>query len=289
MTVMPADRLGLKTKGRIAAGADADLTVFDPARVTDRATFSDPAQYSEGIDYVLVGKIQVVTAGRLVDNVTPGKGVRTLRSSNSHSACPSKSVAPQPVLAYPNKFLDTPKSVWTHPVWGRLQSARGLSPASRPYSTSTIVIEWSEIPAFRSACEYRHDVTRGRRLGVAKAWSNRNPFPCTPPFKMEYQVHSVCPGFQHRHRSVHPISDSARTAPRTHTSFPSRPIDGARIPIAQQQERLVQPGRRRFHQGIPEPRLHRIRRVLLIRPRRHDVHHSHTEAILRQFDISHRA
>src|ERR1017187_3705421 len=49
MTVMPADRLGIRTKGRVAVGADADITVFDPARVIDRATFENPAQYSEGI------------------------------------------------------------------------------------------------------------------------------------------------------------------------------------------------------------------------------------------------
>ena len=76
MTVMPADRLGIKTKGRIAVGADADITVFDPARVTDRATFDKPAQYSEGIPYVLVNGTLVVDRGELVSGIAPGRGVR---------------------------------------------------------------------------------------------------------------------------------------------------------------------------------------------------------------------
>jgi N-acyl-D-aspartate/D-glutamate deacylase len=76
MTLMPADRLGVKSKGRIAVGADADIAVFDPARVTDRATFDKPAQYSEGIQYVLVNGTLVVKAGELVDGVAPGRGVR---------------------------------------------------------------------------------------------------------------------------------------------------------------------------------------------------------------------
>jgi dihydroorotase len=76
MTLMPADRLGIKTKGRIAKGADADITVFDPARVIDKATFEKPAQYSEGIPYVLVNGVVVVRQGELAENVTPGRGVR---------------------------------------------------------------------------------------------------------------------------------------------------------------------------------------------------------------------
>jgi dihydroorotase len=76
MTVMPADRLGIRTKGRIAVGADADITVFDPARVMDRATFENPAQYSEGIEYVLVNGTLVVKSGELVDGVAPGLAVR---------------------------------------------------------------------------------------------------------------------------------------------------------------------------------------------------------------------
>jgi dihydroorotase len=76
MTVMPADRLGLKSKGRLVPGADADITVFDPDRVTDRATFEKPAQYSEGIPYVFVNGVMVVKNGELQESVLPGRGVR---------------------------------------------------------------------------------------------------------------------------------------------------------------------------------------------------------------------
>ncbi len=76
MTVMPADRLGLKSKGRIAVGADADLAILDAERVTDRATFEKPAQYSEGIPYVMVNGTLVVNRGELVPGVAPGRGVR---------------------------------------------------------------------------------------------------------------------------------------------------------------------------------------------------------------------
>jgi N-acyl-D-aspartate/D-glutamate deacylase len=76
MTVMPADRLGLKNKGRIAVGADADITVFDPEHVIDRATFENPAQYSEGIPYVVVNGVPVVNRGVLMEGMYPGKAVR---------------------------------------------------------------------------------------------------------------------------------------------------------------------------------------------------------------------
>jgi N-acyl-D-aspartate/D-glutamate deacylase len=76
MTLMPAGRLGLPSKGRIAGGADADLTIFDPAQVTDRATFESPARYSEGIPYVIVNGQVVVNRGELVPDLTPGRGVR---------------------------------------------------------------------------------------------------------------------------------------------------------------------------------------------------------------------
>ena len=76
MTLAPAERLAMPGKGRIAVGADADLAVFDAARVTDRATFENPAQYSEGMVYVLVNGVPVVRDGKLVDGVAPGRGLR---------------------------------------------------------------------------------------------------------------------------------------------------------------------------------------------------------------------
>ena len=76
MTLMPAQRLGIQSKGRLQVGSDADITVFDPARVIDRATFDNPAQYSDGIPFVLVGGSFVVRNGELVAGVSPGHAVR---------------------------------------------------------------------------------------------------------------------------------------------------------------------------------------------------------------------
>ncbi len=76
MTSMPAERLGISGKGRIAVGADADLAVFDAARVIDRATFENPAQYAEGMVYVLVNGVPVVRNGSLVEGIAPGRGLR---------------------------------------------------------------------------------------------------------------------------------------------------------------------------------------------------------------------
>ena len=79
MSYLPAQKLGLPAKGRIQVGADADLTVFDPDRVADRATFDNPAQYSEGIPYVLVAGMFVVRDSQLQD-VTPGSGITAVPS-----------------------------------------------------------------------------------------------------------------------------------------------------------------------------------------------------------------
>ena len=69
----------MRSKGRIAVGADADVTVFDAARVIDRATYEKPAQFSEGIRHVLVGGTFIVRDEQLVPNVTPGRPIRNDR------------------------------------------------------------------------------------------------------------------------------------------------------------------------------------------------------------------
>jgi len=81
MTLLPAQRLeravpAMRLKGRIKVGADADISIFDPATVIDRATFENPAQYSQGIKHVLVGGVFVVREEKIVEGVTPGKAVR---------------------------------------------------------------------------------------------------------------------------------------------------------------------------------------------------------------------
>jgi dihydroorotase len=69
MTVQPVQRLeggapALRKKGRLSPGMDADITIFDPATVIDRATFQDPKQYSLGIHHVLVNGTVVVQDGQ---------------------------------------------------------------------------------------------------------------------------------------------------------------------------------------------------------------------------------
>lgn len=81
MSWMPARRLApfvpaMNAKGRIAAGADADITVFDAGAVIDRATYAEPMQASEGIIHVLVGGVFVVRNGELVPGVYPGQPIR---------------------------------------------------------------------------------------------------------------------------------------------------------------------------------------------------------------------
>ena len=83
MTLMPAQRLEARVpamvqKGRVRAGADADLTVFDPATVIDHSTYEDATIPSAGVPYVIVGGQLVVDGGKLTA-ARPGRAIRAPR------------------------------------------------------------------------------------------------------------------------------------------------------------------------------------------------------------------
>jgi N-acyl-D-amino-acid deacylase len=75
MTGLPASHLGLRDRGRIRPGFAADLTVFDPRTVIDRADFQNPHQYCAGIEHVFVNGRAVVCNGKLTGDA-PGRVLR---------------------------------------------------------------------------------------------------------------------------------------------------------------------------------------------------------------------
>lgn len=75
MTSMPATRLGLRDRGRLADGCVADIVVFDPATVRSLATYDEPRRFPEGIEHVIVGGVPVVAHGQHT-GATPGRALR---------------------------------------------------------------------------------------------------------------------------------------------------------------------------------------------------------------------
>lgn len=80
MSLLPAQRLEKSTpaarrKGRLQEGADADIVVFDPRTIVDRATFAAPREPSSGMKFVLVGGSILIDQGKLLPNTFPGKAL----------------------------------------------------------------------------------------------------------------------------------------------------------------------------------------------------------------------
>jgi N-acyl-D-amino-acid deacylase len=75
MTTLPADRFGLAERGRLAEGFFADVVAFDPLKVQDRATFSEPQRYAEGFAAVLVNGSIVYLDGERTEAL-PGRAIR---------------------------------------------------------------------------------------------------------------------------------------------------------------------------------------------------------------------
>jgi N-acyl-D-amino-acid deacylase len=83
MTSSAADRLRLTDRGRIVAGAAADLVVFDPENVSAKATYADPRQAATGILHVMVNGTFAVENGR----ITKHRSGRALRMNPSRDLC----------------------------------------------------------------------------------------------------------------------------------------------------------------------------------------------------------
>jgi N-acyl-D-aspartate/D-glutamate deacylase len=75
MTSLAAQRVGLRDRGLVKPGMYADITVFNPATVLDRATFEQPHQTSVGIEYVFVNGQLVLKKGQIT-KARPGRGLR---------------------------------------------------------------------------------------------------------------------------------------------------------------------------------------------------------------------
>jgi len=75
MSALPAQRMRLTDRGVLKTGLWADIVVFDPEKLTDRATFQNPNQLSVGMDYVLVNGVPVIADGKMT-NALPGKVLR---------------------------------------------------------------------------------------------------------------------------------------------------------------------------------------------------------------------
>ena len=75
MTSLNAAKVGLRDRGTLRAGDFADVTVFDPATVIDKSTYTAPFAYNDGIEFVIVNGVMVLEKGKHTDAM-PGKALR---------------------------------------------------------------------------------------------------------------------------------------------------------------------------------------------------------------------
>jgi N-acyl-D-aspartate/D-glutamate deacylase len=81
ITLLPAQRLEkavprMRKKGRLQKGSDADITIFDPATIAERATYEEPARTSTGVHYVIVNGVVVLDDGKAAEGVSPGQWMK---------------------------------------------------------------------------------------------------------------------------------------------------------------------------------------------------------------------
>ena len=97
MTAMPAGRIGLKDRGRLAEGMAADIAIFDPATVSDNDDWAHPHQYATGFKYVIVNGEMVIDRETRT-TAFPGKVLKKGLIACTHRA-PSLSLSLIPVSA----------------------------------------------------------------------------------------------------------------------------------------------------------------------------------------------
>ena len=76
MTSLNAAKLGITDRGILRPGAYADITLFDPKTVIDRATYEKPFAYNDGIEWVIVNGVPVLEPGGKHTGATPGRTLR---------------------------------------------------------------------------------------------------------------------------------------------------------------------------------------------------------------------
>jgi N-acyl-D-aspartate/D-glutamate deacylase len=81
ITLMPAQRLEgsvprMKKKARLQEGSDADIVIFDPQQIRERATYKEPALQSEGVQFVIVNGKLTLNKGQAVAGVAAGQWLR---------------------------------------------------------------------------------------------------------------------------------------------------------------------------------------------------------------------
>lgn len=85
MTGLPAKTFGIKDRGQLKIGKKADITVFDPTKIRDNATFIEPHQYPSGIDYVIVNGKIAIESGTFLNRLY-GKVLRKQPISSANSS-----------------------------------------------------------------------------------------------------------------------------------------------------------------------------------------------------------
>lgn len=161
MTGLPANTIGMLDRGFVATGMAADLTVFDPATVIDRATYDEPARLSEGIRLVLVNGVIALRDGK----VTGARGGRVLMRTGHMPSRPMNMTAPRRVAlkGTVNANVRVDIDVSQKPGTARAQGSFRLAD-----TISTTVLEGTELGVLQTTTNWASFTARIRNR-VTKA------------------------------------------------------------------------------------------------------------------------